>query len=216
MIDAFLGIDKKLETPEGKKELDAIHAANPPKGTQISQEPGELAKYVGCTACVALVTKTEIYVANAGDSRCVLCKGGIAINLSEDHKPDLEVEKKRIEKAEGYVEENRVNGAINLSRSFGDLEYKQNKKLPQEEQIITAFPDVRVEKISNEADFFIIACDGIWDCMSSQVAVDFIKEQEAKSTFKKEKSFKLSKFLEVMFEKNIAADVESSSKDFII
>jgi len=26
----------------------------------------------GCTACVALINKNTLYVANAGDSRCVL------------------------------------------------------------------------------------------------------------------------------------------------
>jgi len=178
-----------------------------------SDSPDTIVKFVGCTACVALITKTEIYVANAGDSRCVLCKGGIAINLSEDHKPENEAEKKRIEKAGGFVEDNRVNGSINLSRSLGDLEYKQNKKFPAEEQMITAYPDIRSEKISNESEFLIIGCDGIWDCMSSQDAVDYIKEQSAKSIFKQEKSFKLSKVLDSMFEKNIATDVEASSNN---
>lgn len=211
LIDAFLGIDKLLESEEGKKELDAINAANPANGTQIPLAPGEISLHVGCTACVALITKTEIYVANAGDSRCVLCKDGTAVNLSEDHKPDLENEKKRIEKAEGFVEENRVKGAINLSRSLGDLEYKQNKKLPAEEQMITALPDVRVESITNDMDFLIIGCDGVWDCMSSQVAVDFVKDQATKPIAKQDKTFKLSKVIEAMFEKNIAANVETAS-----
>ena len=36
-------------------------------------------------------------------------------------------EKRRIENAGMFVEENRVNGMLNLSRSLGDLEYKNNK-----------------------------------------------------------------------------------------
>lgn len=44
--------------------------------------------------------------------------------MSEDHKPELERERKRIEKAGGFVEDNRVKGVLNLSRSLGDLEYK--------------------------------------------------------------------------------------------
>lgn len=46
--------------------------------------------------------------------------------MSVDHKPDLATEKARIEKAGGYVEENRVKGVLNLSRSMGDLEYKDS------------------------------------------------------------------------------------------
>ena len=34
----------------------------------------------------------------------------------------------RIENAGGFVEENRVNGSLNLSRSLGDFEYKSNPK----------------------------------------------------------------------------------------
>jgi serine/threonine protein phosphatase PrpC len=49
--------------------------------------------------------------------------------MSEDHKPDLKTEKARIERAGGFVEENRVKGVLNLSRSLGDLEYKLDSKL---------------------------------------------------------------------------------------
>ena len=49
--------------------------------------------------------------------------------MSEDHKPDNRLEKQRIERAGGFVEDNRVKGVLNLSRSIGDLEYKLNKSL---------------------------------------------------------------------------------------
>ena len=76
-----------------------------------------------------MITESEIYVANSGDSRCVLSDNGKAIELSIDHKPDLSTEKARIEKAGGFVEDNRVKGVLNLSRSLGDLEYKQDPNL---------------------------------------------------------------------------------------
>ena len=80
----------------------------------------------GCTACSALVTPTKIYVANAGDSRAVLARksGDKAVAVEMSDKPELDREKKRIEKAGGFVEDNRVKGVLNLSRSIGDLEYK--------------------------------------------------------------------------------------------
>ena len=132
----------------------------------------------GCTACSALITPTEIIVGNAGDSRAVLAQKAKAklqaIEMSVDHKPELEEEKTRIEKAGGFVEDNRVKGILNLSRSIGDLEYKNDSSLPLKDQMITAMPDIRTEKITSETDFIIIACDGIWDCLSSQEAVDLV------------------------------------------
>lgn len=41
---------------------------------------------VGATAVVAVVTPEKIVVSNCGDSRAVLCRNGVAIPLSSDHK----------------------------------------------------------------------------------------------------------------------------------
>ena len=53
--------------------------------------------------------------------------------MSKDHKPEEEEERERIKKAGGDVFDGRVNGNLNLSRSLGDLEYKKDKNLKQEE-----------------------------------------------------------------------------------
>ena len=118
----------------------------------------------GCTLCVCVVdNKTKkIYFANAGDSGAILWKNGKAFRMSIDHKPELELENNRIHKADGWVNSyGRINGNLNLSRCLGDLEYKKNKKLKPQEQIITAYPDVIEEKMSKDNEFFIIGCDGI-------------------------------------------------------
>lgn len=85
---------------------------------------------VGCTANVLLLTPTHYVVANAGDSRAVLCRDGKAIALSEDHKPESSSEESRIQKAGGKVMNGRVNGGLNLTRSLGDFDYKANESLP--------------------------------------------------------------------------------------
>lgn len=130
----------------------------------------------GSTACVSLIQNNKLIVANAGDSRCVLSRKGQAYNLSRDHKPDLENEKERIIQAGGFIHAGRVNGSLNLARAIGDMELKQNKVLPPEKQIITACPDINVVELCEDDEFLVLACDGVWDVMSSQEAVDFIRE----------------------------------------
>ncbi|KAF9533253.1 phosphatase 2C-like domain-containing protein [Crepidotus variabilis] len=132
----------------------------------------------GCTAVAALITHdNKIYVANAGDSRSVLSLKGEVKPLSFDHKPTSDIERARISGAGGYIEYGRVNGNLALSRALGDFEFKKNYSLGPEAQIITANPDVTCHEITEEDEFLIIACDGIWDCLSSQQTVDFVRYQ---------------------------------------
>ena len=137
----------------------------------------------GCTATVALITPMEIYCANAGDSRTVMCEKGHAVDLSKDHKPELPEERSRIVKAGGEVVDGRVNGMLALSRAFGDFDYKPITP-PKDAQpkwflnnhMVTAFPDVVVKPLHKDVEFLIVACDGIWDCKTSDQAVSFYKQ----------------------------------------
>ncbi|KAI3773483.1 hypothetical protein L1987_48013 [Smallanthus sonchifolius] len=131
----------------------------------------------GSTACVAIIRSNQLVVANSGDSRCVISRKGQAYNLSKDHKPDLESEKERISKAGGFIHCGRVNGTLNLTRAIGDMELKKDKSLPAEKQILTANPDINTVELCEDDDFLVLACDGIWDCMSNQQLVDFVLEQ---------------------------------------
>ncbi len=193
-------------TKDGAKELHKIaSAASKSAGGDTSEPVGESTN-AGCTANVVMITKAEILCANAGDSRAVLSKKGKVKDLSVDHKPDLPTEKRRIERANGFVEEGRVNGMLALSRSMGDFEYKSNTIMKAEDQIITAFPDITVEKITAESDFIICACDGIWDCLTSQEAVDFVVEK-----LKKKKGLNsLASIVEEMLDTICAEDVAAS------
>lgn len=143
-----------------------------------AESPEEELVQAGCTAVVAVKFGNELFVANAGDSRGVLCRAGKAVALSEDHKPAQEGERSRIIAAGGFLSEIggvcRVNGNLNLSRAIGDLKYKTNNELPPSDQIITAQPDIRKIALSPEDRFFLLACDGVWDVMSNQDAVDFV------------------------------------------
>ncbi|XP_043272274.1 protein phosphatase 1G [Venturia canescens] len=167
---------------------------------EMTEEPGSDS---GCTAVVAILNRHELYVANAGDSRCVLCRDGQALELSLDHKPEDEPEMERIVKAGGKVTaDGRVNGGLNLSRALGDHAYKQNITLPPEQQMISALPDVRHIAIDLERDeFMILACDGIWNFMSSQEVVSFVRPRLTNSD-----KPNISKICEELFDHCLATD----------
>ena len=69
--------------------------------------------------------------------------------------------------------------------------------------MITAVPEIRKEKISSETAFLILACDGIWDCLTSQECTEFVGELLPKKG-------RVSQVVEEMFDKIIASDVASS------
>jgi serine/threonine protein phosphatase PrpC len=68
-----------------------------------------------------------------------------------------------------------VQGTLALSRAIGDFEFK-NKALKPEQQMVSPCPEFIIEKISPNTEYVVIACDGIWDVMSSQETVEFINQ----------------------------------------
>lgn len=141
--------------------------------------------HAGATAVVAVITGNILTVANAGDSRAVLCrrkitgseeaKGHYAYPMSYDHKPSQTHELNRILRSGGFVNHfGRINGNLNLSRSIGDLKYKQVPGIPPAHQMITAEPDIMQIVLQDDDEFLVLGCDGIWDCLSNENAVDFV------------------------------------------
>ena len=178
---------RKISKPGGSASA-AIEATAPDATVEStvpepdgSNPPAVAQLQAGCTAVVAVLHGNDLYVANAGDSRAVLCRGGQAFALSEDHKPGQEGERSRIMAAGGFLSNiggvTRVNGNLNLSRAIGDLKYKTNSGLPANEQIITAEPDVKHVVLTGNDPFFLLACDGVWDVMTNQQACDFVSQR---------------------------------------
>ena len=89
-----------------------------------------------------------------------------------------------------------------MSRSLGDLEYKQNKKLAPEDQMITANPEIMTDNLTSDCNFIILACDGVWDCLTNQEICDIVTER-----LKKEPYIKLSKIIEDILDSILASDI---------
>ncbi|KAF7138405.1 hypothetical protein RHSIM_Rhsim07G0168200 [Rhododendron simsii] len=116
----------------------------------------------GSTASTAILVGDRLLVANVGDSRAVICRGGNAIAVSRDHKPDQTDERQRIEDAGGFVMWAgtwRVGGVLAVSRAFGDRLLKQYVE----------------EKVDSSLEFLILASDGLWDVVTNEEAVGIVK-----------------------------------------
>lgn len=131
----------------------------------------------GSTACVCVIRGDTVYIGNAGDSRAVLSIKGVAKALSVDHKPILPAETARIKKAGGDVFEGRVMGELAVSRSLGDFRFKANPRLGLDEQLVSSEPEVTVHELSDDDEFLLLACDGIWDVLGNQETVDFVRHR---------------------------------------
>ena len=168
---------------------------------------------IGCTSNVVYINRDlkKIFVANAGDSRCVMGKDGQAVEMSKDHKPESQTEIDRITKSGSTITDGRVDGNLNLTRSLGDLKYKQREHLKPEEQAITANPDTYEFELEKGIDFILMGCDGIWEKKSNEEAVAWVYEQIKKQE-KDNMDIDIKKIVADLLHENLASDVTSSGK----
>ncbi|KAL3634689.1 hypothetical protein CASFOL_021743 [Castilleja foliolosa] len=130
--------------------------------------------YCGTTALTALVLGNNLLIANVGDCRAVLCRKGDAVQLSQDHRPTCQVERKRVEDLGGKIEYGYLNGELAVTRALGDW----YMKLPfGSASPLTAEPEFQLTLLTEDDEFLIIGCDGIWDVMSNQEAVGLVRRE---------------------------------------
>lgn len=130
----------------------------------------------GTTASIVLIKNRYIAIAHVGDSRVVLCHGGIAVTITEDHHLDLVFEKQRIQSAEIAQKEELIFGSrvqgLMLTRSIGDHTL---------DKAITPYPVVNEFLQTKKDEFLIIASDGLWDVCDGQTAIEVVKQQNLAS-----------------------------------
>jgi len=127
----------------------------------------------GTTALTALVLGRRLLVANVGDCRAVLCRKGVAVEMSKDHRPTYDAERQRVIESGGYIEDGYLNGVLSVTRALGDWDMK----LPQgSASPLIAEPEICWTTLTEEDEFLIIGCDGIWDVMTSQHAVSTVRK----------------------------------------
>lgn len=195
VFDGHGGSDASAVAAEELHELLATHLDAP----QHAGDPGAALKAAfescqrtieqaepqiqsGTTAVVAYFQGQRGWVANAGDSRAIVCrraKGvaqgsvGTALDfeltrVTTDHKPSLPAEEARIKAAGGFVtrtqtkrgEVSRVCAILGVARALGDTFLQP---------MVTCMPDVFDVPFA-QYDALILACDGLWDVVSDAEA----------------------------------------------
>ncbi|CAN4113120.1 unnamed protein product [Withania somnifera] len=130
----------------------------------------------GTTALTAMIFGRSLLVANAGDCRAVVSRGGLAIEMSKDHRPCCVTERTRIESVGGFVDDGYLNGQLGVSRALGDWHIKGLKEV-EKGGPLSAEPELKLLTLTREDEFLIIGSDGIWDVFRSQNAVDFTRRR---------------------------------------
>ena len=130
----------------------------------------------GSTALVCILDNETILIGSAGDCRAVICHGDKAVQLNKEHRPNEPKERARIEKLGGKIEfdgdDYRI-GALNVSRGFGDFDTTP---------YVSHEPDITKFNMTSKDRFVILACDGVWDVVDNQEAVNFVLKEIKKGT----------------------------------
>lgn len=180
-LPAFLAAEKNLRSDTANCMTHAVA-----RMCQSLEESNINLAYSGSTCVFGIHFEKQIYVANIGDSRCVLARENpngstpITIALSNDHKPDSPGEMERILAAGGRVcpipgmdsGPNRVwlseidEPGLAMSRSVGD-------EVSQTVGVISV-PEIKVQALTDSDRFLLFASDGIWEFISNEEVVQFI------------------------------------------
>ena len=116
------------------------------------------------------MSQNKIICANCGDSRAFLCSGGKVVVLSHDFKPERPSERARIEANQGVVRQIGAGphrlypGGLSLSRALGDRDYK----------LVSGVPELLCADLDEQAEFFFIGCDGVFDVLSNEKVAEII------------------------------------------
>ena len=135
----------------------------------------------GSTCTSILATPNHFFFANVGDSRSILVNRNAVRFETKDHKPCDPHERQRITRHGGYIQMNRVNGNLALSRAFGDFFLKRNtsgmvfqRNYNQLQQPVIAQPTVTIVERDHKHDqFLMLACDGVTDVFQTKQLIDY-------------------------------------------
>lgn len=132
-------------------------------------------RWSGCSALTCLLRGNNLYVANAGNIRAVLCRGDGSIErLSNIHSPWDKKERRRIRKAKGDICKSDktalVNGVVKSTRGLG------NHGDPNLKTSVIRTPFVNCLTLEDSDQFLILASNGIWEVFSEEEVILLLED----------------------------------------
>lgn len=128
----------------------------------------------GTTATVVVISGKTLFLANVGDSRCILINNSETKILSYDHKCTDLKEVERIKNSGGMIFNNRVFGQLALTRALGDHAIKKYG--------VVSTPFINKIELKESDKYIIIASDGVWDVITEEyikeLALKFVNTEE--------------------------------------
>lgn len=162
-------MDKRVEYPLKKNFVKKVYNF---WQDELRTKYTQAATNAGSTCCVVIHYKEGeheyLNILNTGDSRAIMCRNNMAVQLTNDHKPSQFSEYARITNMGGEIyfdgHDHRI-GSLSVSRAFGDL---------GEEPYVTCLPDIYRYKLSSTDKFIILGCDGLFDMCDNNEIVNFV------------------------------------------
>lgn len=156
MTKAFLATDRIIAEREKEAAAKSYRGAD----------------FGGAVAVVAYINEKKLVVGNVGDAHAVLVRNGTAERLSHAHRASNPQEAQRIRRAGGQItrlqnDVARVRGELAVTRSLGDSRLKD---------WVIAEPSIREVALRQGDERLIMGCDGLWDCLNDQCAVDLLRQ----------------------------------------
>lgn len=174
---------EKIKLEEHLDGLDRTEAAK--KYPTLFKDLERFEKEIegGCSAAVALVHKSKLFIANIGDARAVLCRetesGDLGlVQLSLDHTISTVSELQRIANLGVDIEKVQISGVLPITRSIGDWALKEGYKSREilkdaDSEPVLSTPYVHGgEKIDKSMKFVVLMSAGVYKAYEEATGVN--------------------------------------------
>ena len=231
--ETFINLDESFRSLEAQLELskysnkkeqnknkdnfnDFLELFNP-----RNLEGVNIAEFCGSSGIVVLITEKKVFIAYAGNSKCIpvnIKNEIIKDKINIEHTLDNENEIKRLSRIFGYEISDTSNNKdklkndfyLNITRGFGNLQYKDNKLINLEDQCISVKPDI-IEISIEELNYLIIGNNG---CFSGNNDENLLSlEKYFLEKFNKNNEQKINTVIEEFFDEKIKEIENIQEKD---